>query len=175
MDRVPIHTNRVQQIQHLSSALCVWVLFVKWKYIHFSVLIFCVLHLSFFPFPPIHGSGLPPREVTTFISIQEPPSVCFIPLSSPPLPSPPLLVPPHSILVAHPTCGFFFTSTSNRIDEYVQRFMDGGNPLVACNRVSPHANGNFREEKKIAHFYAMLLSSGVNFPHWIGSKARKSE
>ena len=51
------------------------------------------------------------------------PSVYFIPFSSPP------------ILWAH-TCGFFTLFVSNRIDEYVQRSMDGV-PIhgwrVACN------------------------------------------
>ena len=83
----------------------VWVLFVKWKYILFSFLIFCIPYLSFFLPLPIHGSGLTPRgfftlgQAMTSTSIQDPPSVYFIPLSSPPSPL--------SMLLVHPTRGFF--------------------------------------------------------------------
>ena len=55
---------------------------------------------------------------------QGPPSVNFIPFDGP--------TPPASMLLSHPTrgyfiliCRFFSTSTSNRIDGYVQRSMDG--------------------------------------------------
>ena len=58
--------------------------------------------------------------------IQDYPSVYFIPFSSPP--------PPFQYYwpwIFHPIRGL---STSNRIDEYLQRSMDGNYPRVACNR-----------------------------------------
>ena len=58
------------------------------------------------------------RQDTTSISISEPSSIYFIPLNC--------SLPPFSMLLAifHPTRGFSSTSTSNRIDEYVQKSMD---------------------------------------------------
>ena len=49
--------------------------------------------------------------------IQKPPNNYFITFSSP--------LSRFPMLLAHPTGGFFSASTSNRIDEYVQRSIDG--------------------------------------------------
>lgn len=104
------------------------------------ILILDFLHsLSFLFSPsPIYGSGLPlvdfspwdrPQHLQVF---KKPPIIYFIPLSCPPSP---LL-----IQLAHPTWRFsprpwiFFHETGNRIDIYVQRYMDEGTQRVACNR-----------------------------------------
>ena len=66
--------------------------------------------------------------------IQKPLSVYFITLCSP--------LSPIFMLLAHPTRGFFSTSTSNRIDEYVQRSMDGDYPRAACNKFRGASGAN---------------------------------
>lgn len=69
MSGVPIHgrgqdsTSRVEQIQHLGAHyIFVLVLFIRWKYTLFSILIFLV-----FPYPSfIHAFGLPHPRVFHF-------------------------------------------------------------------------------------------------------------
>lgn len=95
--------------------------FCSWPFIKFLI--------SLFFLPP----SLPPPLVD-FPRWDKSRNLCMYKYSKSPNPRP--LFPYYrltSLTEYHPTYGFFSTSTSNKIDKYVQRSRDGGTPRVPCN------------------------------------------
>lgn len=122
----PSTAGGINRFQHLSSALHVCLSFVCQIKIHIIFVLYFLYSLSFLfsPFPPSTDRVYPPSifHLTTFTRIQECRRVYFIPISKPPLPSF-HIIGLSQPWIYHPIRGFFSASTSDRIEEYLQRFV----------------------------------------------------